>query len=196
MQDWRAHSKFPSRKPDPSPKRTILPTYAFIPVQPYYRAPETFWTPDRSYLRAPGNERWVDENGVTITRLDWPTESRRVDRRPSAAREEGKPTKWANTTEESKVEEQKFSDKPEIKNILVNKISLIPDSQLEMTGKCERCKGITADGKRCKNKISCEKSCTGYCWVHSKGYQKGTNEVCTFPKKRRPSKGRGSRGKN
>jgi len=53
---------------------------------------------------------------------------------------------------------------------------------------CVQCAGKTAEGKRCKNKVSCDKMCTKYCWMHSKGYQDGQNEVCTFPADRRMSK--------
>ncbi len=51
---------------------------------------------------------------------------------------------------------------------------------------CKRCEGLTKDGSRCKNKVSCDQSCRAFCWIHSKGYQSGENEVCTFPKARRP----------
>jgi len=33
--------------------------------------------------------------------------------------------------------------------------------------KCNRCQAYTSKGKRCKNKISCDKKCWKYCWIHS-----------------------------
>jgi hypothetical protein len=51
-----------------------------------------------------------------------------------------------------------------------------------MPGKkeCRRCEAMTVSGKRCKNKIACQISCTKYCHVHSKGYPKN-NKKCVIP---------------
>jgi len=70
MEDPRLFTLYPARKPDPPSSKTLLPSYALIPVLPYYRAPETFWTPDRVYLRAPGNKTYVNAYYQTITVLD------------------------------------------------------------------------------------------------------------------------------
>ncbi len=69
MQDPRLHTLYPARKPDPQYSKSLLPSYALIPVQPYYRAPETFFEPDRIYLRAPGNKNYVNAYYQTITIL-------------------------------------------------------------------------------------------------------------------------------
>lgn len=49
---------------------------------------------------------------------------------------------------------------------------------------CKRCQGITKDGRRCKNKVSCNLNCTKYCWLHSPTYQK-INVSCTTKERRR-----------
>ena len=69
MQDPRLFTLFPARRPEPSPSVPELPSYALMNVIPYYRAPETFWTPDRTYLRAPGNKRYVNANYQVVTDL-------------------------------------------------------------------------------------------------------------------------------
>ena len=69
MEDPRLSTRFPARRPDPNPPITLIPSYALLPIIPYYRAPETFWTPDRPYLRAPGNKRYVDAHYRIITNI-------------------------------------------------------------------------------------------------------------------------------
>lgn len=51
---------------------------------------------------------------------------------------------------------------------------------------CKQCAFMITDPKtgkkrRCKNKISCHKSCVKYCWLHSKarGLYGSQNTVCT-----------------
>lgn len=67
MEDPRFLTTFPARKPDQNPTYPQLPSYALMSPLPYYRAPETFWTPDRTWLRAPGNKRYVDAHYRIVT---------------------------------------------------------------------------------------------------------------------------------
>jgi hypothetical protein len=67
MEDPRLSTLYPQRYPPKQPPQTpILPSYALEPIMPRYRPPETFWAPDRYYLRSPGTGRYVDENWVVI----------------------------------------------------------------------------------------------------------------------------------
>lgn len=60
---------------------------------------------------------------------------------------------------------------------------------------CKQCSGKTLAGKRCQNRVSCEKGCAVYCHLHSKTYPK-RNVVCTKPARRRaPKKTMAERGR-
>lgn len=69
MQDPRLFTSFPARVPDDPPRTPILPSYALDKVIPPYRAPETFWAPDRIFHRAPGNAKYTNAYYQVVTDL-------------------------------------------------------------------------------------------------------------------------------
>lgn len=60
----------------------------------------------------------------------------------------------------------------------INNLKQMKGKSVKIVKSCYQCKGKTVEGKRCQNKISCDKGCHAYCHLHSAGYKNKSNTKC------------------